>query len=97
MTNESSFETLARDAGNFLTAFEAVFDQDWYHTQACIRSEFMIPEGRTFLHPGLGNEEPNSPEDSNWCRRAWILDAFRNLDETLRRLQRHPDQLEEPD
>jgi hypothetical protein len=97
MTDRASFETLARDAGDFLTAFVAVFDQDWCHTQACIRSEFMIPEGRTFLHPGLGNDEPNSAEGSDWCRREWLLDTCRNLDETLRRLQRHPDQLKEPD
>ena len=97
MNDSSAFDTLARDAGDFLAAFRAVFDEDWYHTQSCIRSEYMIPQGRTFLNPGLGNDEPLNEEDSDWCRRAWILNAYRSLDETLRRLKRHPDQLEELD
>ena len=94
--NESDFEILASDAGRLVSLFQTVFDHDWYHTKTCMVSPLFIPENGTFLRPGLDNEEPNNQEDSDWCNRACILDAYRSLSETLRRLQRHPDQLEDP-
>jgi len=96
MNRPQDFDILARDAGEFLSAFRTVFDEDWYYTKSCLTDLTMIPEGKTFLHPGLDNEEPRNQEDANWCNRRCLLDKFRSLSETLRRLQLHPDQLEGP-
>lgn len=94
---EQTIHVIARDASQFLAAFRHVFDTDWHYTKDCIESGLMIPEGKTFLRPGLDNIGQKNDEMSNWASRAALLDAYRDLSETLTRFGFHPDQLDEPD
>ncbi len=94
--NDRDLQIISRDAGNFIEAFRTVFDEDWYHTRTCLNDPVMIPEGRTFLKPGLDNVGETNEELSNWSARAALLDAYRDLSDTLTRLGCHPDQLDPP-
>ena len=94
---DRDLQIIARDAGQFIEAFRTVFDDDWTHTRSCLTDSGMIPQGRTFLRPGLDNEGETNAEMSNWSARADLLDAYRDLSDTLTRLGLHPDQLDPPD
>lgn len=95
--SDGDLKIIARDAGHLIEAFRRVFDEDWHYTRRCLTDSMMIPEGRTFLHPGLDNEGEINAEMANWEARAGLLDAYRDLSDTLTRLGLHPDQHDSPD
>lgn len=79
---------LEKTAARFLGAFEHVFGHDWEHTKDCLRSDLHVERGHTFVNPGKFDE------DANWCSRAGLLEAYRDLAETLMRRGAHPDQFD---
>jgi len=94
--SDRDLQILARDAAQFVDSFRHVFDFDWHYTKRCLCDDIMIPENRTFLQPGLDNLGELNAEQANWTARAGLLDAYRDLSETLTRLGVHPDQLDPP-
>ena len=93
---------IARDASDFLRAFRLVFHEDWTHTKSMLQGFDHSTEGNaTFINLGVGNtyHDPDgyTPESANWSNRGGLLDAYRQLSETLTRFGAHPDQLEPAD
>lgn len=59
---------------DFLRSFDAVFNGDWDHTQACIQeSRHFFSQNGTFVEPKVADEE------NNWANRASLLKSYRNL------------------
>ncbi len=94
-------QVIARDASDFVRAFRVVFHEDWHHTKAMLQgNELATADKATFINLGVGNTEEDGDgytrESANWCNRGLLLDAYRQLSETLTRFGAHPDQLEQP-
>ena len=95
-------QVITRDASDFLRAFRTVFHDDWTHTKAMLQGfDSSLKDNATFINLGVGNttSDPDgyTAESANWCNRGSLLDAYRQLSETLIRLGAHPDQLEPAD
>jgi hypothetical protein len=71
---------------DFLEAFEAVFDNDWAYTKEMLgiydvnnteyHEDIISPHG-TFLHPQVEDEV------NDWGNRAFLLQNYRKLKESL--------------
>jgi hypothetical protein len=70
----------------FVGSFEHVFDHDWFHTKGCLATpdSFIDPQA-TFLAPA------EFDEGNNWCSRAALLEAYRDLVEVMLRHGIQPD------
>jgi len=93
---------IARDASDFLRVFRLVFHEDWTHTKAMLQGgDLSTADNATFINLGVGNTTEDAdgytPESANWCNRGHLLDAYRQLSETLIRCGVHPSQLETDD
>lgn len=69
---------LLKKLTDFLLDFEQVFDNDWFHTQACLSDDFQKhfiknDSSSTFLHPHV-NDESN-----DWGNRGRLLASYRAL------------------
>ncbi len=62
----------------FMGNFEHVFETDWEHTKACLRSpDVFIDSKENFLSPGMFDEA------TDWCSRAVLLGYYRDLVEAM--------------
>ncbi|CAI8878324.1 TIR domain-containing protein [Pseudomonas sp. IT-P74] len=63
---------------DFLSSFNAVFEDDWDHTKLCLEnSEHLINRNGTFINPKVRDEE------NNWSNRATLLKSYRKLIEYI--------------
>ncbi len=62
----------------FLSAFELVFDHDWYYTKLSILDEYLISDEGTFINPFPGEHFTGGKGD-NWANRSHLLAAYREL------------------
>lgn len=69
---------LSKRIQDFLSAFELVFDNDWYYTKLNILEKDFISEEGTFIDPFPGEYFTGGKGD-NWANRSSLLAAYREL------------------